>query len=137
MKNVIGAFRFHFWTKKLPRHSRRPVANRNLKAPRPEHLSSVEACWQAYEIFVLCAAIAQGLLPFIALRFSTEVWQHHTLYLRTRSRELPSEQTVRQVLVPLIVQQLLDLPPNSLIAKIRRCFMGVEEDEYTDGRRAA
>jgi len=137
MKNLLGAFQFHFWTRKLPRHSRRPGANRKLKVPRPEHLPTVAACWQAHEIFVLCAAIAHGLLQLIALRFSTEVWQHHTLYLRTRSRALPSEKTVRQVLAPLMVRQLLNLPPNSLIAKIRRCFVGAEEDEYADEHRAA
>ncbi len=97
MENIIGAFHFHFRTRKLPRHSRHPTANRHLKTPRPEHLNTVEACCQAYELFVLCAAIAHGLLPLIALRFSTEVWQHHTLYLRTRSRALPSEKTVQQV----------------------------------------
>ena len=137
MKNLLGAFRFHFWTKKLPRHSRRPTANRKLKAPRPEHLPTVEACWQAYEIFVLCAAIALGLLQLIALRFTTEVWQRHFLYLRTRSRSLPSEKTVQQVLVPLVLKQLLNLPPNSIIAKIRRYFLGLEEGELDDDRRAA
>ena len=137
MKNLLGAFRFRFWTKKLPRHSRRPTANRHLKAPCPEHLPTVKACWQAYETFVLCAAIALGLLQLIALRFATEVWQHHALYLRTRSRALPSEKTVQQVLAPLMVKQLLMLPPNSIIAKIRRYFLGVEEDEPTGDRRAA
>jgi len=137
MKNIIGAFRFRFWTKKLPRHSRRPTANRNLKPPRPEHLTTVEACWQAYEIFVLCAAIAYGLLQLIALRFGTEVWQHHTLYLRTRSRSLPSEKTVQQVLAPLMVKQLIDLPQNSIIARIRRYFLDTEEDEPADDRWAA
>lgn len=137
LKNLLGAFRFRFWTKKLPRHSRRPTANRHLKAPRPEHLAPVEACWQAYEVFVLCAVIAHGLLQLIALRFAAEVWQHHTLYLRTRSRALPSEKTVQQVLAPLMVKQLLILAPNSIIATIRRYFLGVEEDEPTGDRRAA
>ncbi len=137
LKNLLGAFRFRFWTKKLPRHARRPTANRRLKAPQPEHLPTVEACWQAYEIFVLCAVVAHGLLQLIAIRFDSLVWQRHTLYLRTRSRSLPSEKTVRQVLAPLIVQQLLNLPANSIIAKIRRCFMGTEEDEHQAHRQAA
>ncbi len=137
MKNIIGAFRFHFWTKTLPRHSRRPTANRHLKVPRSEHLPTVAACWQAYESFVLCAAIAHGLLQLIALRFASEVWQHHTLYLRTRSRSLPSEKTVQHVLATLVVKQLLQLPPNSIIAKIRRYVVGVEEDAPTDDCRAA
>jgi hypothetical protein len=137
MKNLIGAFRFRFWTKRLPRHSRRPTANRTLKTPRPEHLPTVGACWQAYETFVLCAAIAHGLLQFVALRFNKEVWQHHTLYLRTRSRSLPSEKTVQQVLAPLLVAQLIHLPADSIITKIHRYFVGTEEDEYADDRRIA
>ena len=110
MKNLLGAFWFHFWTKRLPHHSRRPCANRHLKAPRSEHLPTVEACWQAYETFVLCAGIAPGLLQLIALQFGSRVWQHHRLYLRTRSRELPSEKTVKHVLAPLIIKQLILLP---------------------------
>ncbi len=137
MKNLIGAFCFHFWTQKWPRHSRRPTTNRNLKVPRPEHLPTVQACWQAYEIFVLCASIALGLLQLIALRFGSEVWQHHRLYLRTRSRSLPSEKTVQQVLATLVIKQLLNLPPNSMIAKIRRYFLGGEDEEPADNRRAA
>ncbi len=137
MKNLIGALCFHFGTQKLPRHSRRPTTNRNLKAPRPEHLPTVQACWQAYEIFVLCASIALGLLQLIALRFGSEVWQHHRLYLRTRSRSLPSEKTVQQVLAALVIKQLLNLPQNSMIAKIRRYLLGGEDDEPVDNRWAA
>ena len=44
LKHIIGAFRFRFWTKKLPKHSRRPFSNRELKAPQPEHLRTVQAC---------------------------------------------------------------------------------------------
>jgi hypothetical protein len=134
LKNLLGAFCFRFWTKHLPRHSRRPRANRYLKAPLPEHLPRVQACWQAYETFVLCAAIAQGLLQLIALQFGAMVWQHHRLYLRTQSRELPSEKTVKQVLLPLILKQLIHLPQNSIIAKIRRYFAGAEDNDPHDWR---
>ncbi|ESQ16461.1 MAG: hypothetical protein N838_26430 [Thiohalocapsa sp. PB-PSB1] len=57
-------------------------------------------------------------MQLIALRFNSLVWQHHCLYLRTQSRSLPSEKTVKQVLAPLILRQLLNLPQNSIIAKI-------------------
>ena len=137
LKNLLGAFRFRFWTKKLPRHPRRPRANRHLTAPHPQHLPTVEACWHAYAIFVLCAAIAHGLLQLIALQFGSLVWQHHTLYLRTQSRELPSEKTVKQVLAPIIVRQLINLPQNSIIQKIRRCFAASDEDAHEDDRAVA
>lgn len=97
-----------------------------------ERQPTVAACWQAYEVFVFCAVVAQGLLQLIALRFGPEVWQQHRFYLRTRSRDLPSEKTVRQVLAPQVIKPLLDLPPNSLIAQIRHAFQGTTEEEPAD-----
>jgi len=132
LKQLLGAFCFHFWTSHLPRHARRPTPNRSLKAPVVERQPAVAACWQAYEVFVFCALVAQGLLQLIALRFGAEVWQQHHLYLRTRSRDLPSEKTVRQVLATLVLKQLLDLPQNSVIAQIRRAFQGTGEEEPAD-----
>ena len=128
LKNLIGAFMFRFWSKYLPLHSRTPTPNKNLKAPLPEHESNVASCWQAYEIFVLCAAIATGLLQLIALKFGSEVWNQHVLYLRTKSRSLPSEKTVRQVLVSLILEELFNLPSNSVIAKIRQYLVHSKDD---------
>jgi len=100
-----------------------------LKAPVAEHQAAVATCWHAYEVFVFCAVVAHGLLQRIALRFGAEVWQQHHLYLRTRSRDLPSEKTVRQVLATLVLKQLLDLPKNSVIAQIRTLFRGTQEEE--------
>jgi hypothetical protein len=137
MKNLLKAFCFRFWTHALPRHPRRPRANRYLKAPAAAHRHTVEACWQAYETFVLCAAIAQGLLQLIALRFGSLVWQHHRLYLRTQSRALPSEKTVRQVLAPRLIQQFVHLPQNSILQKIQRCLDDEEDDDYADHRWVA
>jgi hypothetical protein len=129
LKNIIGAFAFRFWSKLLPLHSRSPVSNRNLRAPSEEHLLNIIGCWRSYEVFVLCASIAMGLLQLISLQFSFSVWKHHMLYLRTQSRSLPSEKTVRQVLSKIIILELMNLPENSMIAKIRRSLMGTEDDD--------
>jgi len=137
MKNLLQAFNFRFWTKKLPRHPRRPRANRHLQAPAAPNLSGVQACWNAYETFVLCATIAQGLLQLIALRFSDTVWLRHTLFLRTRSRALPSEKTVKQVIAPRLAQQLVQLPQNSILEKIQHLFDADEDDDGDDHRPVA
>ena len=137
IKNLLHAFCFRFWTHSLPRHPRRPRANRYLHAPATSHLSTVAACWQAYETFVLCAAIAHGLLQLIALRFSALVWQQHRLYLRTQSRALPSEKTVQQVLAPRVIQQFAHLPPISILQKIQRCLDEEDDDDYEEDRWVA
>ena len=129
LKNVIGAFRFHFWSKHLPRHSRKPVSNQRLKAPAPEHLEKVARCWLAMEMFVFCATVATGLLQGFALSYRQGIWKRQVLYLRTRSRELPSERTVRQVLAPIMARHLLQACPKSLFGKIRAAVNEDEDDE--------
>jgi len=123
LKHIIGAFKFRFWTKKMPSHSRKPCSNKNLKKPQPEDIEKVHTCWRAYESFVLCGAIAQGLLQLIALKFKESVWQQHCLYLRTKSRDLPSEKTVKQIFSQIVTTQLCILHENGIIQKIRLLFM--------------
>lgn len=137
LKNVLGAFRFHFWSHFLPRHSRRPVSNRYLKKPRSERLQTVQACWRAMETFVLCASIATGLLQWFSLQYHDGLWKRHILYLRTRSRELPTENTVRQILAPLLARQLLYSRQNTLWWKIREAVNGEDDDEHESFSKAA
>ena len=129
MKTLIHAFCFRFWTNALDRHPRRPRANRHLLAPAPEQLSNLIDCCNAYERFVLCAAIALGLLQLIALRFDTLIWQHHRLYLRTQSRALPSERTVKQVIAVMILKQFVQVPKNSILRKLQHGFDGLNNEE--------
>jgi hypothetical protein len=98
LKSVLGAFAYHFWSKRLPRHSRKPTKNTTLKAPPQEHLESVRRTWQACERFVMLGCVAVGLLQLVALKFPEQVWDGFRMFLRTRSRALPSERTVKAVL---------------------------------------
>lgn len=128
LKQTLGVFRFHFWSQYLPRHSRTPTRNADLKAPWPQHREKVKACWDAAEMFVLCGCIAAGLLQLFSLKYHDSLWAKHVLFLRTRSRELPSENTVRQILAPLLVRHLWHSRQNSMGWKIRRAIRGDERD---------
>lgn len=128
LKNVLGAFRFHFWSQYLPRHSRRPTANSGLKPPKPQYLGQVKDCWRAMETFVFCASVAAGLLQLFSLKYHDGLWQRQVLYLRTRSRELPSENTVRQILAPMLAREFYRSCQNSLGWKIREILNGEDED---------
>jgi DDE superfamily endonuclease len=122
LKHLIGAFQFRFWSKKMPRHSRRPNPNHTLTAPAAQHLATVHRCWEAYERFVMLAAIALGLLQLIALKFSSTIWQQHVDFLRTRSRSLPSERTVKQVIAPQLVRDFLNPAASGIMREIRTHF---------------
>jgi hypothetical protein len=129
LKNTLGAFRFHFWSRYLPRHSRKPKPNRHIKAPSSEQVAKVVACWRAMETFVFCACVAAGLLQLFSLSYQAGLWKQHVLYLRTRSRELPSENTVRQILTPLLARHLMQSGQNTVWGEIRGALEGDEEPE--------
>jgi DDE superfamily endonuclease len=104
LKNVLGAFAYHFWSKRLPRHSRKPKKNATLQTPPKEHLETVRRTWQACERFAMLGCVAVGLLQLVALKFHDQVWDGFSLFLRTRSRALPSERTVKTVLGQELIQ---------------------------------
>ena len=104
LKSVLGAFAYRFWSKRLPRHSRKPKKNATLQAPPKEHLETVQKTWQACERFVMLGCITLGLLQLVALRFQNQVWEAFNMFLRTRSRALPSERTVKEVLAQELVR---------------------------------
>jgi hypothetical protein len=127
LKHLIGAFCYRFWSKRLPRHSRKPKHNQRLKPPSKEDLPQVQSCWERYERFVMLAAIALGLLQLIALRFSPEVWGRFHEFLRTRSRHLPSERTVKDVVGHLLLEDFLSVAPSATMQEIRDRFLADEE----------
>lgn len=123
LKNLMGAFRYRFWTKRLPRHSRKPRKNKHLKKPAQQDIAMVKRCFAAYERFVMTGAIALGLLQLVSLKFEQSVWNRFTGFLRTKSRELPSERTVKCVIEKLLVLDLISFAPAAVMREIRRqCF---------------
>ena len=126
LKNVLFAFNFRFWSKKMPRNSRKPKKNKDLHLPETQALPAVKRCWEAYEGFVMIAMIAQGLLPLLSLKFTQQIWRKHNFFLRTVSRELPSEKTVKQVITPIVIFNLMALPSNGIIREIQQRFLSIK-----------
>ena len=118
LKNLMGVFRYRFWTKRLPRHSRKPKKNKYLKSPAEENLAIVKRCFTAYERFVMTGAIALGLLQLVSLKFKQSAWRRFPLFLRTRSRMLPSERTVKHVVANLLTQNLIDPAYDAMMREI-------------------
>lgn len=119
MKQQIGAFSYHFWTKHMPKldHFAKKEDSDKLSGiinsrARKKILLTVKAI----ETFVFCATVATGMLQMISLdgRFSARVADAR--YLRTRSSEAPSEGTVMYYLRKRIIL-LLSKSPNSFITQ--------------------
>jgi len=127
LKHLIGAFRYHFWSKGLPRHSRKPRKNQHLKQPTKENVQQVQSCWECCERFAMLAAIALGLLQLMALKFSPQVWGHFQTFLRTRSRQIPSERTVKDVVGRLVLEDFVGVAPSATMQEIRDRFLADEK----------
>lgn len=122
LKNLMGVFRYRFWTQRLPRHSRKPVKNKKLKRPAREDIATIKRCHSGYERFVMTGAIALGLLQLIALKFEQSVWGRFAGFLRTKSRKLPSERTVKSVMEELLFWDFISFAPGAVMREIiQRC----------------
>ena len=106
----------------MPQHSRKPKKYKDLKHPCPKAFPKVELCWQAYERFSMLGSIALGLLQIISLKDTDYIWSHFDAYLRTRSRQLPSERTVKYVMARLLINNLLTFAPTAIIREIRKRY---------------
>jgi hypothetical protein len=127
LKHLIGAFCYHFWSKRLPRHSRKAKKNQHLKQPPKEDVAQVQSCWECCERFAMLAAIALGLLQLMALKFSPQVWGRFQTFLRTRSRPIPSERTVKNVVGRLVLEDFLNVAPSATMQEIRDRFLADEK----------
>ena len=118
LKGVLGAFAYRFWSKYVPRHSRKPKKNIDLKRPQVQHVPTVRQTWLACERFVMLGCVALGLLQLISLKFHGVIWNAFTCYLRTRSRALPSERTVKEVLTQELLRDFHTIKPSAMMQEI-------------------
>ena len=127
LQHLLGAFHYHFGSKRLPRHSRKPKKNQHLQPPTTEDVQQVQRCWEGYERFAMLAAIALGLSQLIALKFSPEVWGRCNAFLRTRSRHIPSERTVKDVVGQMVLEDFLTVASCATMQEIRDRFLADEK----------
>ncbi len=99
LKHVFGGLGYHFWSKHLTPQSRRPKKNsKHLRFPLKEDIVTIERTWRAIESFVNFACIVQGLLQVISLQLGGSVWAEKCIWLRTYSRVVASENTIRHLI---------------------------------------
>ena len=105
LKNVIGGFGYRFWSlispqlekKKIPKKKR---SQEVATALTEKQLKKLNQKLEAIERFINLAAIVVGILQYLAVHFTKQVWKlhHQTSWLRTYSSDIPSEETVKRTL---------------------------------------
>jgi hypothetical protein len=89
LKGLLGAFAYRFWSKYLPRHSRKPKKNAALKPPQAQHLAEVHQTWRACE--------GCGLLGCIALYMHRLRFRLFSLALKQGEHLMPHRLVVAQI----------------------------------------
>jgi hypothetical protein len=98
LKNLLGGFCSHFWTRSQPTLSRKKGWTPDMEGLSDAASEPIRASLTATERFVNLALIAVGILQYLALTWPTHIWQSYTGWLRSYSSEVPSERVVKTVI---------------------------------------
>lgn len=88
---TLGAYTYHFWMASMtPLH--RNAGNQYLHRKSPKYRQAVRRKFDAYQRHIQLGIIAQGILHFLAIAHTNDVWNAFGSWLRTiRSHTPPSE----------------------------------------------
>jgi hypothetical protein len=113
LKNILGAMRYHFWSKYL-----QPISRRAFKNNSPKPLSSkpqkTRTTFEAIEKFVIVQLLVLGTLHLLAVRFASHIHTVAHCWLRTPCGEIPSEFVTRTALANTIRTNLFNLAKDSI-----------------------
>jgi hypothetical protein len=94
LKHLLGAFCYRFWTKALPKQRRKQGLETVIDSEKQRKLNQTLG---AIERHVNLAAIALGLLQYLAISRADQIWKSYEGWLRTYSCDIPSEAVVQSV----------------------------------------
>lgn len=137
--HTIGTFMYRFWLKAM-KPIKRGQRNPQLQFSSPEFKEKVAKKLHAYHLFIQLGFIAQGLLQYLSLYHSKNVWASFGTWLRTiRNITLPSEQVVAQSLSRTYMQFLADDSKASIFKKFMRKRVAINQmsNQETEFREAA
>jgi len=101
MKQVIDGFGYHFWSKSMPklnRYLKKGEAHPLEQVTDEKDQENIRLTVKAIEGYMMCSCIAMGLLQLISVRYSHRVPGLFFRYLRTPSKAVVSEATVKAYL---------------------------------------
>jgi hypothetical protein len=119
-KNDFGGFRYHFWTKSLPKRKR---GQNTIMPDDQEKQKQIAKTKNAIEVFVCVHIIALGIVSLLSINHSRIIWDHYTGWLRTVRTQEPTIMVTKQVLSQEYFEnspQLRRFPCFNAIFQVRR-----------------
>lgn len=98
LKHVIGAFKYHFWSKELPKLKRKDGKIDLNEIKDKTSQKAIAKTTTAIERFVNIACIALGILQILAFKCPEKIWEQYDGWFRTITSQIPSIETVQNVI---------------------------------------
>lgn len=117
LKNILGAMRYHFWSRYLTPSSRRPTKNQTpAQSSNPQKTRNT---LEAIEKFLHVAMIVLGALQLLACRCGQQIHSQAHCWLRTPCGPNPSEFVTRTALANTILANLHGSAKDTITRAIR------------------
>jgi hypothetical protein len=99
---TLGAYAYHFWMKAMT-PVKRGSGDQHIHHETPEYRAAVARKIRAYHVFIQAGIVCQGMLQYLSVTYTAQVWSCFRSWLRTvRTGIPPSEfvtaQAMRQTL---------------------------------------
>ena len=120
LKQNLGGFFYHFWTTALPKLSRFKTNCDLSTITGDREKAKIISTMRAIEVYTFLSCMALGILSMISLSFPELVWNKFTGWLRTRSSQNPSVETVRSVLRQKLWKNIYNLSHHVTLANIHK-----------------
>ena len=118
LKNVLGGFTYHFWSKHLAPASRTPV-KKELITQTSSNVGATLVTLSAIEKFVNLNILILGMLQLISMKCTNEVNDKSVCWFRTTNRSAPSENVTKISLVNVLRNNINYLNTNAIVRIIR------------------
>ena len=123
LKQQIGGFCYHFWTKAMPKlnHFKRKTDPDPLsQVEQLSHRKRIMQTVRATEMYALMASISMGILQALSIDFSNGVFKVPLRYQRTPAKRAPSEANImfclRQRIFSLLAQHAENEIPRLILS---------------------
>jgi hypothetical protein len=113
LKNILGALRYHFWSKYLQALSRR-LSRRRAPKPLSSKPEKTKATFEAIGKFVIVQLTVLGTLHLLALRFGPQIHATARCWLRTPCGQVPSEFVTRTALANTLRNNILTFAKDTI-----------------------
>lgn len=120
LKQNLGGFFYHFWTTAMPKLSRYKNSSDLSTVTEDKDKEKIIETMRAIEVYTFLSCIALGILSMISLNFPELVWNKFSGWLRTRSSQNPSIETVRSVLRQELWRNIYNLSNHATLANIHK-----------------